>query len=104
MVICSSPSFPIRVTSAALASSLALAYILFMITLSAEHTAKKHPDVTYAAEFEEAAECALKKLSVPSGPKYPDGYVFVTMGAGDNWKAGKLLLEKLKNLGCEVKL
>ena len=38
------------------------------------------------------------------GPKYPDGYVFVTMGAGDNWKAGKLLLEKLKNLGCEVKL
>lgn len=70
----------------------------------AEHTAKKHPDVTYAAEFEEAAECALKKLSVPSGPKYPDGYVFVTMGAGDNWKAGKLLLEKLKNLGCEVKL
>ena len=22
-------------------------------------------------------------------PEYPDGYLFVTMGAGDNWKLGK---------------
>ena len=37
----------------------------------------------------------LKMLLEPSGGEYPDGYVFVTMGAGDNWKVGKSILEKL---------
>ena len=61
----------------------------------AEHAKKYHKDVLYAGEFDEAAELGLKMLSEPSGGEYPDGYVFVTMGAGDNWKVGKLILEKL---------
>ena len=61
----------------------------------AEHAKKYHKDVLYAGEFDEAAELGLKMLSEPSGGEYPDGYVFVTMGAGDNWKVGKSILEKL---------
>ncbi|MDY6398693.1 MAG: UDP-N-acetylmuramate--L-alanine ligase [Treponema sp.] len=61
----------------------------------AEHAKKYHKDVVYAGEFDEAAELGLKMLSEPSGGEYPDGYVFVTMGAGDNWKVGKSILEKL---------
>ena len=61
----------------------------------AEHAKKYHKDLHYAGEFDEAAELGLKFLSEPSGAEYPDGYVFVTMGAGDNWKVGNLILEKL---------
>ena len=61
----------------------------------AEHAKKYHKNVLYAGEFDEAAELGLKMLSEPSGREYPDGYVFVTMGAGDNWKVGKSILEKL---------
>jgi len=64
----------------------------------AEHAKKYHKDVVYAKEFDEAAEVALKMLSEPSGAEYKDGYVFVTMGAGDNWKVGKKVIEKLENL------
>ena len=63
----------------------------------AEHAKKYHKDVVYAKEFDEAAEVALKMLSEPSGAEYKDGYVFVTMGAGDNWKVGKKVIEKLEN-------
>ena len=61
----------------------------------AERTRAYHGDVSYAAEFDEAAELGLHFLSEPSGDKFPDGYVFVTMGAGDNWKVGQKILEKL---------
>lgn len=61
----------------------------------ADHAKKYHGDVTYAGEFDDAAEVGLSFLSEPSGKDYPDGYVFVTMGAGDNWKVGKKILEKL---------
>ena len=61
----------------------------------AEHAKKYHDDVSYAGDFDEAAELGLKFLSQPSGNDFPDGYVFVTMGAGDNWKVGKKILEKL---------
>jgi len=61
----------------------------------AEHAKKYHHDVTYAGEFDEAAELGFKFLSEPSGEGFPDGYVFVTMGAGDNWKVGAKILEKL---------
>ncbi len=61
----------------------------------AEHAQKYHNDVSYAGEFDEASELGLKFLSEPSGEKYPDGYVFVTMGAGDNWKVGTKILGKL---------
>ncbi len=61
----------------------------------ANHAKKYHHDVTYAGEFDEAAELGFKFLSEPSGEGFPDGYVFVTMGAGDNWKVGAKILEKL---------
>lgn len=61
----------------------------------AEHAARHHGAVVYRGEFDEAAEEVYRQLSCLSGPEYPDGYVFVTMGAGDNWKVGKFLLEKL---------
>ena len=61
----------------------------------AEHTMKYHSNVKYCDGFEEAAEVGLKELSEPSGAKYPEGYLFVTMGAGDNWKVGKLIMDKL---------
>lgn len=66
----------------------------------AEHTKKYHHHVTYCDEFDEAAEKGLELLSKPStavvdGKNYPDGYLFVTMGAGDNWKVGKMIMDKL---------
>ncbi len=61
-----------------------------------EHAKKHHGDVYYRKEFDEAADLGYELLSKSSGDKYPDGYLFVTMGAGDNWKVGKLLLEKLE--------
>ena len=63
----------------------------------ADHAKKYHGDVTYAGEFEQAAEVGLSFLSAPSGKDSPDGYVFVTMGAGDNWKVGERILKKLQN-------
>lgn len=50
---------------------------------------------TYAAEFDEAARLVLAELSKPSGDGYPNGYLFVTMGAGDNWKVGRMVVEAL---------
>ena len=61
----------------------------------AEHAKKYHSDVTYAKEFDEAAKIGLSMLQEPSGENYPEGYIFVTMGAGDNWKVGKQILESL---------
>lgn len=63
---------------------------------------KYHPDVHYAGEFDEAAELGLRFLSEPSGASFPDGYVFVTMGAGDNWKVGERILERLRGLALIV--
>lgn len=66
--------------------------------LLAEHTKKYHSDVTYCGEFDEAADCAYKMISEPSGNSYKGGYIFVTMGAGNNWKVGTKLLERLKKI------
>ncbi len=65
----------------------------------ADHARKYHPDVSYAGEFDEAIETGLKILSKNSGPHFPEGYIFVTMGAGDNWKVGRGILDRLKALG-----
>lgn len=62
----------------------------------ADKTSKYHSNVYYKEEFNEAAEKALELLEQPLEEKYPDGYLFVTMGAGDNWKVGKKVLESLK--------
>ncbi|MBQ7159272.1 MAG: UDP-N-acetylmuramate--L-alanine ligase [Treponema sp.] len=56
-------------------------------------TQKYNKNTVYAGEFDEAARIALAELSKPSGKT--DGYLFVTMGAGDNWKVGKKVLESL---------
>lgn len=61
----------------------------------AQRAEQYHSDVTYCAEFDEAAETAFKMLQNPSGSQYPEGYLFVTMGAGNNWQVGTKLLEKL---------
>ena len=62
----------------------------------AECTKKYNKNTVYAAEFDEAARIALEELSKSSGTK--DGFLFVTMGAGDNWKVGKKVLEGLSPL------
>jgi UDP-N-acetylmuramate--alanine ligase len=68
----------------------------------AEHAKKYHKHVTYCDEFDEAAAKGLELLSAPStapidgkNSPYDKGYLFVTMGAGDNWKVGKKIMEKL---------
>ena len=60
-----------------------------------EYSKKYGNKVIYAEEFEEAAEKAFEILSEKCDSKYSDGYLFVTMGAGDNWKVGKKIIEKL---------
>ena len=47
----------------------------------------------YKGEFDEAAAFILGEISKKS--PLSDGYVVVTMGAGDNWKVGKKVLEML---------
>ncbi|MCR5724729.1 MAG: UDP-N-acetylmuramate--L-alanine ligase [Treponema sp.] len=59
----------------------------------AQRTKAHNPATVYAAEFDEACDVVYKALCEPSGRS--DGYLFVTMGAGDNWKVGTKLLEKL---------
>ena len=49
-------------------------------------------NVHYYEEILDASDFAKAELEKPLGPEYPDGYLFVTMGAGDNWKLGKAVL------------
>ncbi len=60
----------------------------------AEQTRHHHPHVIHAEEFDQAVEEGKKLLAQKSGAK--DGYLFVTMGAGNNWQVGTKLLEALK--------
>ena len=50
-------------------------------------------NVSYFEEILDAADFAKAELEKPLGPEYPDGYLFITMGAGDNWKLGKEILK-----------
>lgn len=62
-----------------------------------EETLKYHKNVHYFEEILDAKDFVLSELEKPlEKSKYPDGYLFVTMGAGDNWKLGKAILETLK--------
>lgn len=63
--------------------------------LLAKEAQKFHKDVTYCQEFADAARVAQKLLNEDCGNC--DGYVFVTMGAGDNWKVSKILMEEYFN-------
>ena len=49
-------------------------------------------NVHYYEEILDAADFVKAELEKPLGPEYPDGYLFITMGAGDNWKLGKEIL------------
>ena len=51
--------------------------------------ASKHNAIYYTQEILDAKSIAEMELEKPLPPEYPDGYLFVTMGAGDNWKLGK---------------
>ena len=46
--------------------------------------------MTYAKELVE------KELEKPLPPEYPDGYLFITMGAGDNWPLGRAIFSEEK--------
>ena len=62
-----------------------------------EETLKNHKNVHYFEEILDSKDFVLSELNKPlDKSKYPDGYLFVTMGAGDNWKLGKAILEHLK--------
>ena len=51
-------------------------------------------NVHYYEEILDAADFTKAELEKPlDATKYPDGYLFITMGAGDNWKLGKEILE-----------
>ena len=45
--------------------------------------------VYYFEEVLDAKELIEKELEKPLPAEYPDGYLFITMGAGDNWPLGK---------------
>ncbi len=61
-----------------------------------EKTCAHFADVHYFEEILDATPFALEMLDEPlDAKKYPDGYLFVTMGAGDNWKLGREVLKAL---------
>ena len=51
--------------------------------------------VIYAEEFDEASKVGLEILSKKCDSRFGDGYLFVTMGAGDNWKVGKKIIDSI---------
>lgn len=62
-----------------------------------EKTSENFKNVHYFEEILDAEDFVLEKLNEKlDSSKYPDGYLFVTMGAGDNWKLGRKILEDLR--------
>ena len=59
----------------------------------AEATRQHNPNTVFAPTFEEASRVAKVELEKEAG----GGCVFVTMGAGDNWKVASLLLDSFSN-------
>lgn len=55
------------------------------ITFSDGHVLAYYEDALDATAF------VKSEIEKPLSPEYPDGYLVVTMGAGDNWKLGKAL-------------
>ena len=56
-------------------------------------TGVKKENVHYFEEPLSALPSVIQSIS-SSQDDFPDGFLFVTMGAGDNWKLGKALIEK----------
>ena len=59
-------------------------------------TSAHHKNVKYFEEVMDAEPYAKERLSQPLPPG-KTGYLFITMGAGDNWKLGKALFDGMKN-------
>ena len=59
-------------------------------------TSAHHKNVKYFEEVMDAEPYAKERLSQPLPPG-KKGYLFITMGAGDNWKLGKALFDGMKN-------
>lgn len=57
----------------------------------AKSNGKDASDIHYYEEILDASDFVKKELNKPLTKEFPDGYLFVTMGAGDNWKLGKIL-------------
>lgn len=53
-----------------------------------------YPEVSYYEDFFDAEKDLIHELN-QKDEKFPDGVLFVTMGAGDNWKLGKKIYEVL---------
>ena len=45
--------------------------------------------IYYFEEIMDAKDLIEQELNKPLPTEYPDGYLFITMGAGDNWPLGK---------------
>ena len=58
-------------------------------------TAAKNNAIYYKEEILDAKDIAQSELEKPLPPEYPDGYLFITMGAGDNWKLGKEIFKEV---------
>ena len=65
----------------------------------ADEAAKVHKDVHYKEEFDEAAAFGTDLLSQKAGDQFPGGYLFVTMGAGDNWKVAQKIMARFSEEG-----
>ncbi len=61
-----------------------------------EKTKKHHKCVNYFEEILDAKDFA-KSIFSSNLSENKNGFIFVTMGAGDNWKLGKKLIEELKD-------
>lgn len=61
----------------------------------ADEAAKFHKDVNYKENFDEAAAFGADLLSKKADDAHPNGYLFVTMGAGDNWKVAQKIVDEL---------
>ena len=57
-------------------------------------TSAHHKNVKYFEEVMDALPYVTERLTQPLPPG-KKGYLFITMGAGDNWKLGKEAIEKL---------
>ena len=54
---------------------------------------KRHGNVQYFEEWKDAKDFVLAELG--SSNDFPNGILFVTMGAGDNWQLGKAVYEEV---------
>lgn len=54
---------------------------------------KYNKNAVYFPEILSATDFARNELNKKADDAHPNGYLFVTMGAGDNWKLGKELLK-----------